>query len=183
MPPPIRVELVPHDPQWAYDATTEQAKLQSLMGPCLVRVHHIGSTSISGIHAKPVIDLIPVVTTLDALDVRQHNLESDGYAWWGELGLPGRRYCTKTDPATGHRLVQLHCFANGSSEITRHLAFRDYLRAHAVIAHEYDHVKHHCQHLHPMNSHDYSDCKATWITRIEQEALRWYEALDIEKKK
>lgn len=86
-------------------------------------VHHIGSTAIPGIHAKPILDLMPVVRDLAQLDSRQCNIEALGYDYWGELGLPGRRYCTKTDPTTGQRLVQLHCYEERSTEIVRHLVF------------------------------------------------------------
>lgn len=175
MPPPIKVELQPHDPQWAKNAIAESKALASILGATLLTVHHVGSTAIPGIHAKPVLDLIPVVTSLSELDRRQTDIEALGYEWWGELGLPGRRYCTKTDPATGRRLIQLHCYVEGSPEITRHLAFRDYLCENPDIAAAYDREKAHCQSLNPDNSHAYGDCKEAWIKKIEAEALARFE--------
>ena len=125
MPPPIKVELLPHDLRWTENATAEAEALAEAIGPCLLTVHHVGSTAIPGIRAKPILDLMPVVVSLSKLEKRQHHIEALGYKWWGELGLPGRRYCTKDNPATGLRLIQLHCYVDGSAEITRHLAFRD----------------------------------------------------------
>lgn len=171
MPPPIEVQLLPHNPQWARNAEKEGTLLSAAMGLCLLNVRHVGSTSIPSLHAKPILDLIPVVRNLEELDGRRQSIEALGYEWWGELGLSGRRYCTKSDPKTGHRRVQLHCYAEGSSEITRHLAFRDYLRTNPVIAKEYDQVKSRCQALHPDDSHAYGDCKNDWIKQIEAEAL------------
>lgn len=101
--------------------------------------------AIPGIRAKPILDLIPVIVSLAELDKFQGRIKMLGYDWWDELGLPGRRYCTKSDPKTGHRTVQLHCNEDGSTEITRHLAFRDYLRAHPELAVEYEQVKMGCQ--------------------------------------
>lgn len=173
MPPPFRVELVPHDPAWASAAAAEGERLASALGPVLVAVHHVGSTAVPGIAAKPVIDLMPVVADLGALDERRPHVEALGYQWWGELGLPGRRYCTLSDPATGRRLVQIHCYALGSPEVDRHLAFRDYLRHRPDVAGAYEREKERCRALHPEDSHAYSDCKGPWIAAVESEALLW----------
>ncbi|KJK23062.1 hypothetical protein UB46_17970 [Burkholderiaceae bacterium 16] len=171
MPPPIKVELLLHDPQWAEQATAEGQALIAAIGPCVLAVHHVGSTAIPRIRTKPVLDLIPVVSSLSDLDQHRGELERLGYAWWGELGLPGRRYCTKTDPGSMRRLVQLHCYAEGSPEVVRHLAFRDYLRQNADVAPAYDQEKARCRRLYPNDSHAYGDCKDAWIREVETRAL------------
>jgi GrpB-like predicted nucleotidyltransferase (UPF0157 family) len=173
MPAPFAVELLPHDPAWAEAAAAEGETLAALLGPCLRAVHHIGSTAISAICAKPVLDLLPVVTDLPTLDTHQAALEAAGFRWNGEYGLAGRRYCTKDDPVTGRRRVQAHFYAVGDPAIERHLAFRDYLNAHRAIALDYADDKQRCRTLHPDNSHAYSDCKHAWIRRVEAAALAW----------
>jgi GrpB-like predicted nucleotidyltransferase (UPF0157 family) len=172
VPAPIAVELQPHDPTWAEDARNESARLADALGESLVTVHHIGSTAIPGIRAKPILDLIPVFASMSALDETRVLIESLGYAWWGEYGLPGRRYCTFDDLLTGRRKVQLHGYLIGSAEITRHIAFRDFLRARPDVARAYDAEKGRCRDMHPLDSHAYSDCKCNWIHRIQEEALR-----------
>ena len=169
---PIKVELLPHDRHWAELAVTESGIIRSALAENLITVHHIGSTAIPSIEAKPIVDLIPVVGSLERLDVQRPDLEALGYGWHGPLGLPGRRNCTKSDPKSGRRRIQLHIYQDGSPEITRHVAFRNYLRNHPGLAREYEAEKFRCQVLHPDNSHSYSDCKDAWIKRIEAEALR-----------
>jgi GrpB-like predicted nucleotidyltransferase (UPF0157 family) len=171
MPAPIPVELVPHDPAWADLARHETARLTDALGENLLVVHHIGSTAVPGIRAKPIVDLLPVVRSLAMIDRAQAAVEALGYVWWGELGLAGRRYCTLTDRVTGQRRVQLHCFEDGSPAIERHVAFRDYLLSHPDLAQAYDREKARCRDLNPGDSHAYTECKDTWIKRIEQEAI------------
>ena len=176
MPAPIPVELVSHSPEWAERARIESERLQRAIGNALVTVHHIGSTSIPGIAAKPIVDLIPEVTSLEALDAAKEGIVALGYEWWGEYGMAGRRYCTLIDPATGKRAVQLHCFATGSPQITRHLAFRDYMRRHPDRARAYEAEKTRARDLHPTDSHAYSDAKSAWIAAVEAEALAEWQA-------
>ena len=171
---PRDVELVAHDPQWAAAALAESRALHAALGPVLLAVHHIGSTAIAGLRAKPVLDLMPVVTDLHALDRCRAAIEALGYAWRGKNGLPGRRYCTKSQPQTGRRLVHAHCYAQGASEITRHLAFRDYLRQAPAVAAAYDVEKDRCRCLHPDDSHAYFECKSDWVVRVEAQAVAWY---------
>jgi len=128
MPPPIPVVLSAHCPEW-HQLATRHAEFLRVLGSTLVTVHHIGSTSVPGLAAKPIIDLMPLVTDLADLDRERRCIEAIGYHWHGELGILGRRYCTLSDEA-GIRMVQLHFFNADSSQVERHIAFRDYLRTH-----------------------------------------------------
>jgi len=176
MPPPIRVELCPYDLAWQARAESEIARLHESLPSLVVNVFHIGSTAIPHIHAKPIIDLLPVVRSVTELDDHVPAWQSLGYESWGEYGIAGRRYFTMADTATGARTVQLHCFQPESSQVERHVAFRDYLRAHPDQAAAYDVEKHRCRALHPLDSHAYSDAKAAWIGNILPQAIEWYRA-------
>ena len=171
MAPPVPVELKPHDRLWAGAAAAEGERLAGVLGENLLAVHHIGSTAIRGIVAKPTLDIVPVVRSLEALDAARPEVEALGYHWWGEHELAGRRFCTLDDAATGKRRIHLHCYEVGAAAIGRHLAFRDYLIAHPEIALEYEAVKRRCVEQHRASSHDYSTCKGDWIRRVEAEAL------------
>lgn len=170
----IGVELHPYSPAWAAMATAEAARLKQALGDVLITVHHMGSTSIPGIMAKPIIDMIPVVTSIAALDAKEDAVRALGYRWLGEFGLAGRRYCTRADSATGKRIFQLHCYAHDAPEMPRHLAFRDYLLAHPTIAKEYEVEKIRAASIRSDDAQAYNDQKNAWIKRVEKDALAWY---------
>lgn len=173
-PESIAVELRPHSPLWAQMAAAESARLKAALGDLLITVHHIGSTSIPGILAKPIVDMMPLVRDLERLDASEDAIRALGYKWYGEFGLPGRRYCTLADPATGKRKFQLHCYRDGDPAIARHIAFRDYLRAHPFVAKEYEMEKIRAVAAQPNDTLAYNAEKNDWIKRVEQDALAWW---------
>ncbi len=164
------VVLAPHDPAWAAAAEREGARLARALGDLIVRVHHVGSTAIPGICAKPILDLIPVVRSLASLEKARATLKALGYAWWGEYVLSGRRFFTLSDDR-GLRVVHAHAYEEGSEEITRHLAVRDHVRAHPEIARAYDAAKARARALHPDDSLAYSREKHAFLQQLQAEAL------------
>lgn len=172
-PPPFgKVVLTEHDPRWAERAAHEAARLAAAMGAALVRIEHVGSTSVMDLPAKPVVDLLPIVTSLEAVDAVRAAVEALGYGWHGELGIARRRFCTLVD-ASGARLVNVHAFAEGDPEIARHLAFRDYLRAHPEEARDYAEAKRRALAAEPDDVNAYNRAKEPWIKACELRALAW----------
>ena len=171
-PMPIPVIMAAYNPDWPQMAAGYAEQLR-VLGPVLVTVHHIGSTAVPGLAAKPIFDLMPLVTDLADLDRDRGRIEALGYDWLGELGIPGRRYC-KRDDKTGTRMVQLHFFQADSPHVERHIAFRNYLRAHPEVARGYETEKRRARDLHPDDSYAYTDEKAAWIQKTEATALIWF---------
>jgi GrpB-like predicted nucleotidyltransferase (UPF0157 family) len=168
----IAVELLLPSPEWTARARAEVERLGPAIGNCLVAIHHIGSTSIPGIKAKPTVDLLPLVTDIAALDQREGAVTALGYEWMGEFGLPGRRFLRLS--RDGKRLFNVHCYEASNPEVTRHIAFRDYLRAHRDVAKEYEAEKIRAAALHPDDVLLYNDAKDAWIKRTERLALDWH---------
>jgi GrpB-like predicted nucleotidyltransferase (UPF0157 family) len=164
------IVLCEHDPEWAPRAAQEITRLMTAMGPALVRIEHVGSTSIPGLRAKPTIDLLPIASTLTALDAARGAFESLGYEWRGEFGLPQRRFCV-LNAADGRRLFNVHCWAQDDPSIARHLAFRDYLRAHPEEAKAYEAVKLRAAAQCGDDMARYTDLKSDWIRACQTRAL------------
>ena len=167
----MRVDIVAHDPAWAEIAAEEVRRWRAALGPALTTVHHIGSTAVARLSAKPVIDLLPEIAPGIDPDSLRPAVEALGYRWLGEHGLPRRRYCRRDDPATGRRLIQAHCWPAGDPEVRRHLAFRDALRADPLLMGAYEHRKRYCASVFGNDVAAYSDCKSGWIETVESRAL------------
>lgn len=167
-----RVEVVPHDPRWRDAFEAEAGRVAAALGETVVAVHHIGSTAIPGIYAKPVIDLLVEVGDINDVDARGAAMESLGYEVMGEYGIPGRRFFRKDDPE-GVRTHNLHVFEAGSAQVVRHLAFRDYMIAHPADAREYSELKRRLAQEHPRSIDGYMDGKDGFIKEMDRRAARW----------
>ncbi len=168
---PRPVALAPHDPQWAVRAAALIADLRAAAPDAFRTLHHIGSTAVPGLAAKPVIDLLGEADSLAAIEAARAALESLGWRWRGENGVAGRRYFTMDDAETGARGVHLHVHAAGDPMIDWHLAFRDRLRAESETAEAYGREKARCAARHPGDSGAYAACKKAWTDRVAAEAV------------
>jgi GrpB-like predicted nucleotidyltransferase (UPF0157 family) len=167
-----RVIVVPYDSQWPGAYEFASAEVAAALGESLLEIHHIGSTAIPSMHAKPVIDMLAVITELEAADKANGRMEALGYQAMGEFGIAGRRYFRRDDGA-GVRTHQVHAFAQGSPHVRRHLAFRDFMRAHPAPAKEYATLKRRLAAAHPQDVEAYMDGKDAFIKEMEARALAW----------
>ena len=164
--------VVEHRPDWAMNFEQEASRINLALGNVVVQVHHIGSTAICHTKAKPVIDMLLEVDSLESLDQKSPSLEALGYEAKGEFGIPGRRYF-RLDDAAGRRTHQLHAFEAGSRNAVRHIAFRDYMRAHPAIAVEYGKLKERLARDNPDDMQAYIDGKDAFVKEHERLALHW----------
>ena len=167
-----RVYLQPYDSRWPDEFARESLAVARALGSILTAIHHIGSTAIPGIRAKPIIDMLAVSADISLLDESPSPLEALGYEALCEFGIPGRRYFRK-DSSAAVRTHQIHAFQTGSPQISRHLAFRDYLRAHSDAARDYDALKQRLAESYPNDISSYTDGKDSFIQDIDTRAASW----------
>lgn len=168
----MKIEVVPYDPRWPESFEKEKVAILSKTAQAIVAIHHIGSTSVPGLSAKPIIDMLIETPSLEIFDKHSAAIETLGYEGLGEMGIPGRRYFRKGGENRTH---QIHAFATGDRGLPRHLAFRDYLRAHPEVCREYDELKRKVAEICEQDIDKYCDGKNDFIKKHEALALKWKE--------
>jgi GrpB-like predicted nucleotidyltransferase (UPF0157 family) len=140
MPNPSRtIVVVPYNPMWPQMFEEEAAKISAVFGSELISIHHIGSTSIPGLSAKPIIDIMLIVRSVEAIDAFNPAMIELGYEPMGENEIPGRRFFRKGGEI--HRTHHVHTYEATNLEVKRHLDFRDYLIEHPLEAQQYGALK------------------------------------------
>ena len=165
------VEIVPYDPNWPDKYNAEMVLIAGALGSNLAAAHHIGSTAVPGLAAKPTIDILLVVDSLDALDASNEKMSDLGYQAKGEHGIPGRRYFQKLDGDV--HLFHIHAFNPGHPDVDNHLNFRDYLIAHPKTAQAYQHLKRDLAKRYRHQPAAYTAGKDTFIWEVNQQAAAW----------
>ncbi len=168
----MNICVTDYDPRWPDLFAAEAERLRRILGGNLAAVFHIGSTAVPGLRAKPIIDIMPAALDLDEVDRRRADFEALGYEALGEFGIPGRRYFRKGGDERTH---QIHVFRHTDAQaLTRHLAFRDYLRSHGGVARAYANLKTELARRYPTDIDGYCLGKEDFVRRVESDALRWY---------
>lgn len=163
------VRLEPYTPVWAELYAVEAARIQAAIGDLILDLQHVGSTSIPGMPAKPILDIGVAVADFEAARVCIAPVEELGYTYRGENGIPRRHYFIKGDPRTHH----LHMNEIHSRDWESQVLFRDYLRAHPAVAREYAALKLALVGLHPHDREAYLYSKAPFIQHILALARQW----------
>ncbi len=169
---PGHYTLADHSPNWSADYVWEAESLTKLLGDELILMYHIGSTSVPGLAAKPIIDIMPVVRDIQRIDGMTAALQQSGYHAWGDYGVAGRRLFTKDQD--GFRTHDVHIYELDHTEVERYLAFCAYLRVHKQAREEFDTVKRQAFAEHPADIDAYNQAKNSWINHMEPLAIRWY---------
>ena len=167
------VRVVPYDNNWPILFQHEVSRISEVLGKEIVSAHHIGSTSIPGMSAKPIIDILLEVKNIGKIDTYNSEMIDLGYEPRGELGLPGRRYFSREDPKD-IRTHHVHAYQTDNIELERHLAFRDYMIAHPEDMAIYSELKIVLARRFQWDIDGYISGKQLYMERMEKVALEWY---------
>ena len=162
------IVVQPHDARWSRDFADISAEIREALGELALAIEHVGSTSVPGLPAKPIIDIDVVIRDYALFDAVASALKAIGYHHEGDLGIAGREafgYEGKAHLRKHH----LYVCPQDSAELKRHIAFRDYLRAHPDAAREYGRIKAEGASLHPNDIEGYIEYKSPFIERIYRE--------------
>jgi GrpB-like predicted nucleotidyltransferase (UPF0157 family) len=158
------VIVLPYDPQWAIEFERLSTFLWSICGSSIVVIHHVGSTSVEGLVAKPILDIDIEIRSLNFFNTVKEKLSFAGYRHEGDLDIPGREaFKVDSSPFMAHHL---YVCTSDALELKRHLAFRDHLRTHPKDKDAYGEIKLNAAQHHPTDIDGYMDDKNEIITDI-----------------
>ena len=133
-----KLSLVDHNPRWTRLYSDEATLLFHSLRIEDLRLYHCGSTPVSTIKSKPILDIIGSVENIEVLDQKKQTFERLGYEFKGEYGIEGRRYCVLYDSEKKIGYCHLHLYQHDSLEVADHLKFRDTLINNWELAAKYE---------------------------------------------
>ena len=168
------VVIVDYDDRWPAAAQAELRRIKAALGPLALRCEHVGSAAVPGLAAKPIIDLQLSVTAMEPREAYVAPLEQLGYVFVPAPEAPVYHFFAK--PPEHPRSHHLHVCQSGSAHEFRHLAVRDFLRAHGDEAACYGALKRAVATRHPEDRIAYIEGKDAFVADLEARAVRWARA-------
>lgn len=164
--------LLEYNPDWKIQFSSIKNLLISVFGDKLIAVEHVGSTSIEGMKAKPLIDILIVVEKSELFQEQKDMMVKAGYEWGKDYIGPNTLIFFKLGP-DGEKLVNIHMCEKNSEKIPKFVVIRDYLKTHPEKAKEYSDLKEKNFLLHPNDYPAYREAKAPFLKQMEEEAYEW----------
>ena len=164
------VKLVAHDPKWAEYFSKEKELLFKILGKKVLDIRHVGSTSIAGMPAKPILDILAGVNMLSDVEAFREDLKKIGYKDKGDGGVNGRRFFVKG--AEAKRTHHLNFCEMDSFFWRSHLAFCDYLQRRPDVAREYSALKRRLAAKFPNDRGAYTAGKEEFVHCILGQAMK-----------
>ncbi|MDF2836571.1 MAG: Ankyrin [Paenibacillus sp.] len=166
----MKIRLSEYNEDWKKLYQEEADFLKAIFKEEIVRFEHFGSTSVPGLKAKPVIDMIAIVKDIRQIDSFNDTMTALGYDVAGDWGIPGRRLFRKGGENRTHHI---HFYQTDNPQIERHLIVRDYLRKHPEEVVRYGRFKEELAERFE-RTNEYSPAKKTFVAELERLALEWH---------
>lgn len=194
----MKIQIECYNADWERAFEKIKSELQDLIGFLHPRIEHIGSTSVVGLSAKPIIDILVGLEEESLLDKAVLPLPNNGYIYYEKYNveMPYRRFFIKLKPVRKklllpsiirvndeipayladhqNRLAHIHIVPYGSEHWIRHIAFRDYLRTHPGVKQEYQELKEGLSLREWIDGNDYNEGKDSFLKKEERKAVAWY---------
>lgn len=164
------VVIVPYDPQWKEQFQRIKSMMEAYIGEYVAKIEHVGSTSVEGLGAKPIIDLDAVLKNKEDKQKVIEILAQHGFVHQGDLGLPGREaFFRKRDYDEQEKSVMKYHFYlcnDDAKPYLEHIAFRDYLREHPEARDEYRRIKEQLAKEYRFDADTYCEHKTDFIRSV-----------------
>lgn len=193
----MKIKFEKYNPSWANEFGKLKNELQDLIGSTNPQIEHIGSTSVEGLSAKPIIDILIGVNNESDLDKTITPLINRHYIYYEKYNvlMPYRRFFVKhkipnynstpqiitekdiiiaSTEEHSNRLAHIHILPHNSEHWIRHIAFRDYLRTHPNVKNEYQQLKEQLSQMTWLDGNEYNSAKDQFLKTEEKKAINWY---------
>jgi GrpB-like predicted nucleotidyltransferase (UPF0157 family)/catechol 2,3-dioxygenase-like lactoylglutathione lyase family enzyme len=169
----MKITLSPFNPEWKKIFEKEKVKLEAVLKDNAVAIEHIGSTSVEGLGAKPVIDILIGIDDFNNANKTVPAMKEDGFDYIDkyEDTMPGRRFFIRTE---NENKFHIHLVEFNGSFWRRHILFRNYLREFDDVRDEYFNLKRTLSEKEWDDSNDYAFAKTEFIRRMEKEAESYF---------
>ncbi len=161
-----------YDPNWKVQFSSIKKFVSEVFGNKALAIEHVGSTSVEGMKAKPLIDVLVVVEKIELFQDQKDAMIKAGYEWRENYLAPNTLIFFKLGP-DGEKLENIHVCEKGSAKERQFIVIRDYLRTHPEKVKEYSDLKERNVSLYPNDYPAYRDAKAPYLKQLEQEAYEW----------
>ena len=162
------VIVLPYDTAWKIAFEDIKKDIESVIGDLIIGIEHVGSTSVEGLSAKPIIDIDVIIKDYSVFDLVVSKLEMIGYLHEGDLGIKDREAFTYSNKL---HLQKHHLYVcpQYSKELHRHVTFRNYLRSNQEAVKKYSLVKETAAKLFPYEIGKYIEYKSPCIEELYEQ--------------
>ncbi|MEK7194375.1 MAG: GrpB family protein [Patescibacteria group bacterium] len=163
-----------YNPNWKLQFSILRDFILEVFGDKAIKIEHVGSTSVEGMKAKPLIDVLVIVKKMESFQEQKDKMTKAGYEWGENYIAPNTLLFFRLG-LDGEKLDNIHICEEDSPKARQFIVVRDYLRTHTERAREYSDLKQRNAELYPDDYPAYRKAKYSFLQQLEKEAYGWAE--------